>query len=291
MIYMKIVLSLIASLLIGIAIFGLARNVNLLRFSPEQRRLMEFVGEEKREEEESVAFPYSLSPIAFPTAAICTLVVSALAFFFIPPLIALAIGLLAGYFVLDYFQRKRAKTLEELQKTLPLFLLRVSENLKVQPNPELALAEALALLSPGNVLRTYMVRLLEARKRHGHGVLLEAAKKIEKFSSDLALTLTALYHLWLVGGPGFPEAFSHFAGAIAQTLEIKRQAGAKGAGARRAVTIVAGSLLVVFTGLIFTPALGAVIRRPIVQVIYAIFLGMMGLGWKTMNDMVEEAMK
>lgn len=118
---------------------------------------------------------------------------------------------------------------------------------------------------------------------------MEAAKEAEGVLPAVATALVALYHLWQVGGPGFPEAFIRFASAISQASEIKRQAGAKGAGARRAVAMVAGSLVVVFTGLLLTPAIRSIIQRPIIQLLYAGLLGMMALGWHTMQSMVEEA--
>lgn len=287
---MRYVLAGIASILLSVAVYMSLKQLKLPFRRMAVDRLMTFTEEEKeRREEITLERPVTAKEFIIPALAGFT--VFSLAIFFIPPIIAFAIGCVIAFFAFDFMRRRKRRYLEEIQDSMPILLMRFAENLRVRANVEEALAGALETLANRNILRVYLEALLKKRREKEHSILLEAAKEVYRQSPELSSFLVALYHLWEVGGPGFGEAFQNFATFQASAVEQKRIAMGKARGAEKAVAIVAGSLMIVFTGMLFTPALRSIISRPFVQLIYALLLGMMAFGWNFMNGMVEEATK
>jgi hypothetical protein len=97
--------------------------------------------------------------------------------------------------------------------------------------------------------------------------------------------------LWETGGEGYARAFARAAENLMGILDGRVQAYAKAAGAKSAIRVVLGALILVSVFMMRNPEMALTIRSPLIQIVYLFIAVWVAIGWHQINSMIEEAVQ
>jgi predicted phage tail protein len=196
---------------------------------------------------------------------------------------------LAWFFVQGAVSGAWSAMRREVEMEVPTFLLRMSGTAQVQPNVQRALEEVEPTLNPNGSLRKWIHRFAARLQAGGRPALKEMLDEAEAISPSLGLAVFEIGRLWEAGGAGYPRALAQAAENLGFILDGRAQADAKAAGAKRAMLVVLGALLIVTGVMMRNPTISASIRSPVIQVMYLLIAVWVAIGWAQVNSMIEEA--
>jgi hypothetical protein len=222
--------------------------------------------------------------LAFRLAA-AGLAAGALLFLGLPPVMALAAGLL-GYLAAEEFVRSRwERFVREVEAGLPVFLERMAAMIQITPHILVAVGE-LAEAMEESPLRAWLERFL-ARARQGEWAAME--EEASRISPSLGLAIFLVRRAHETGGPGYGQALAAAASRLSGILAAREAARAKAEGVMGAVRTMALALAGVLFLFLGNPMIREAVAHPFVQIGYAAAMGVAGYGFFFIRDMVREA--
>lgn len=179
----------------------------------------------------------------------------------------------------------------KLEQELPTFVSRLAGALLVTNAPLKAIAEVADTLSEESPLHAWLQRLLAGTRLEGRRFLEGARAEAALISPSLALVVFQLGRLLETGGAGFTRAFTTTAEELSAILEARAVAGAKAESARGAVFMMLGIMGVIMLLMLSSPNIRQGFQNPVVQVVAALALTVMALGYAFLNGMIDEALE
>lgn len=207
----------------------------------------------------------------------------------LPLLMGLALGAIAWLALDGLLQDAWRSLVTAIEKEVPTFLSRLAGTIQVESNVLNAVTEVGETLPDKSPLRAWLERLVGACRTRGPAGLKDMQTEAQVISSSLGLAVFEIGRLWETGGQGYGRAFSLAADNLADILQARGQAEAKGDGARGSIRLVLLSLGGVMVYMIQQPNLTPYMQLPIVQLIYVGIGLWVAFGWRTINDMIEDA--
>ena len=207
--------------------------------------------------------------------------------FFIPGLPALAIGGILAYLPLAYVNDRAKSRGRTIDAKLPLALSRMATGLQANHGlSEVLERTAESLLSEGpNPLSPELVKT--ARDIHVKDTE-EALRDLSRRSASLSLANVAMllvsYHR--AGGGQYADVVSETALAIQSIIAVRNHASAKSSQPLQAAKIIPLILGFVLFVMMSDPVTRASFRLPLAQIVMAIAMGFMILGYRVMREEV-----
>jgi len=209
---------------------------------------------------------------------------------FLPGLLALLLGLGAGYFLVQSFIRSRwGQQRIEIEKEIPTFMRNLSGILKTDASPMAAIDKASKVLQPEGPLKSWLDYFLDEVQARGMGSIVRLQEEANQISASLALCVFEIGRMAQTGGAGYARAFKAAADNLAMLLEVRAEAHSEVKGALGLAKLI----IIIAVGIY-----GFLITNPAGQILFASSLAKMGLafsvvwgvfGWFVIQKMVEEA--
>lgn len=203
----------------------------------------------------------------------------------------LGAGGLSYFGVQGWLKNQWQKARLEVEKEIPTLMRNLSGVLKAQPNVPLALQTVLETLDPHRPLAPWLRYLLTEAQTYGVAVLEQRLlAEAHAISSALGLVVFELHRLWTVGGAGYPQALRLTAENLADLLQVRAQAQAKGAGATGLAQLIIG--VAVFTiGYLLRTDIGqqVFLGNSTIVILMGVAVGWGVFGWQVINNTVAEA--
>jgi hypothetical protein len=205
--------------------------------------------------------------------------------FFIPGVPSIVLGAALAYAPFSYLRDRIATRGVRLDEDLPVTLARLSVGLQTQTSMVKIFEDAARHLSPTSPLAAELFRTSQEIDTEGP---LSAFGKLAARSQSVSLSNTAmlLQSLARAGSPQLSEAVSESAVNIQRMIEVRNQARTKAAQAMQSAVILPLIMLFILVSLTADPAVSASFREPIVQVVIAAVMLVMGAGYLFMRDQV-----
>lgn len=217
--------------------------------------------------------------------ALAALAAGGMLFLGLPPVMALAAGILGYLAAGEIVQSRWEKLVREIEAALPVFLERMAAMIQITPHILVAVGELVEAMEEGP-LRTWLERFL-ARVRQGEWAAME--EEASRISPSLGLAIFLIRRAHETGGPGYGQALAAAAARLSGILAARESARAKAEGVMGAVRTMAlalGGVLILFLS---NPMIREAVAHPFVQIGYAAALGVAGYGFFFIRDMVREA--
>jgi hypothetical protein len=208
-----------------------------------------------------------------------------------PPLTLIAGPALAWLLVGSLVEGAWTKMRREIENEIPTFLSRMSGTVQAEPNVLIALEDVTETLIPEGPLRSWMRRFLSRLSAEGRPAARPMLEEAEAISPSLGLAIFEVLRLWETGGEGYARAFARAAENLMGILDGRVQAYAKAAGAKSAIRVVLGALILVSIFMLRNPEMAATIRNPLIQIAYLVIAVWVAIGWYQINSMIEEAVQ
>ncbi len=176
-----------------------------------------------------------------------------------------------------------------LEQELPTFVSRLAATLLVTGAPLPALEEVLATLPQDSPLRAWLLPVLARLHTQGPQALEQAREEALLLSPSLALLLFQLGRFFQTGGAGFVQAFATTADQLAAILEARALASAKAHAARSAVHMMLAILGAILLLMLAAPAQRPGFAHPLAQLVSALALLTMALGYLLLDRLIREA--
>ncbi len=205
-----------------------------------------------------------------------------------PPM-TMVMGWVIAWFTVDsYVDGTWIKMRHEIENEIPTFLSRMSGTVQAEPNVLLALEEVTNTLRPGGPLQVWMRRFTSRISTGGRPAFRPLLEEAESISPALGLTVFEIGRLWETGGEGYARAFARASENLMNILDGRVQAYAKAEGAKSAIRVVLGALVLVAVFMLRNPSLAQSMRSPLVQILYLVIALWVMVGWGQVNSMIEE---
>lgn len=208
-----------------------------------------------------------------------------------PPLTLVAGPAIAWFLVSSLVEGTWTKMRREIENEVPTFLSRMSGTVQAEPNVLLALEDVAETLNPEGPLRSWLRRLLSRLSAEGRPAFRPMLEEAESISPSLGLAIFEVLRLWETGGEGYARAFARAAENLMGILDGRVQAYAKAAGAKSAIRVVLGALILVSVFMMRNPEMALTIRSPLIQIVYLFIAVWVAIGWHQINSMIEEAVQ
>ena len=208
-----------------------------------------------------------------------------------PPLTLIAGPAIAWFVVGSLVEGAWTKMRREIEDEVPVFLSRMSGTVQAEPNVLRALEEVAETLNPEGPLRAWLRRLLARLSAEGRPAFRPMLEEAESISPSLGLAIFEVLRLWETGGEGYARAFARAAENLMGILDGRVQAYAKAAGAKSAIRVVLGALVLVSVFMLRNPEMGSSMRHPLIQIAYLVIAVWVAIGWHQINSMIEEAVQ
>jgi hypothetical protein len=196
-----------------------------------------------------------------------------------------------SYFVVTNFVAARwEKARLEVEKEIPTLMRNLSGVLQTEQNVMQALTHVVDTLDPARPLAGWMHYLLGEAQARGAPALERLIPEASQISSALGLVVFQLHRLWTIGGQGYAQALRLTADNLADILQVRGAAAAKGAGATSLAQLIIA--VAVFTiGYLLRTDVGQQVFLGNQAIVIAMGLAVVwgGFGWGVIRDMVKEA--
>jgi len=207
--------------------------------------------------------------------------------FFIPGLPSLAIGGVLAYLPFGYIQEKRRGRGRLIDEKLAIALSRITPGLQVNRGLDDVLEEvARSLDSEGsNPLSPEL--LLTANEMRTRNVEL-ALRNLARRSASLSLSNVAmlLESYQRAGGGQYAQVFGETATSIQRIIAVRTHAQAKAAQPLQSARLIPVMLGIVLLVMMSDPVTRASFSEPLVQLVMALAIGVMGIGYLIMRNEV-----
>jgi hypothetical protein len=208
-----------------------------------------------------------------------------------PPLTTLA-GFVIGWFGLGSFvEGTWSRYRRDIEGEIPTFLSRMSGVIQAEPNVLTSLEEVAATLHTHGALQIWLNRMISQLQSGGKPAIKDVLGEAQAISPALGLATFEIGRLWDTGGEGYVNAFSRASENLMGILDSRAQADAKASGAKSAMKVVIGALVVVTILMLRNSTLAASLRTPLVQMLYLGIAVWVTIGWYQVNSMIEEAVQ
>jgi hypothetical protein len=208
-----------------------------------------------------------------------------------PPLTVIGgpvVGLLA---VGSFIEGAWGKMRREIEAETPTFLSRIVGTVQTEPNVLRTLEDVAETLNPEGPLQAWLHRLVAQLSGGGRPAFQAMLDEAEAISPSLGLAIFEIGRMWETGGEGYTHAFARAAENLLGILDSRAQATAKAAGAKSAIRVVLGALIVVTMVMLRNPTLAPSMHSPLVQITYLGIAVWVTIGWFQINNMIEEAIQ
>ena len=208
-----------------------------------------------------------------------------------PALLSLALGGV-GYVLVHGFLDARWHAFRmSVERDLPLVAARLSGVLQITSSPAQALESVVETLPEGRPVRTFLEHALARVRARGPSAFMEVKEAAATISPSLATMVLLMGRLSETGGATYAQAFLSVADELFAIARVRAVAAGKAHSARLNVYIILAALT--FGSLIFmnTPSLRATMSDPTVQVAQVMAIGVLLVGFKLINDMIQRAME
>lgn len=235
------------------------------------------------------ATPYTLPGLRLLTGLLPSLALFLLGY---PLVLAFGAGVLAAILTGTWLQGRWRKFCNQVEQELPTFTSRLSGTLLVTASPVAALEDVVGGLAEGTPLRAWMDAFLRGLRTPGRVRFVDRAQQdATPISVSLALVVFEIGRLLETGGSGFTTAFTATAHHLTSILRARAVARSKAEAARNAVLTMLGVMGIVVLLMMSTKQARQAYEDPLVQVIALGCLGVMGLGYAVLNNMIDEALE
>ncbi len=202
--------------------------------------------------------------------------------FFVPGLPALVAGLMLAYAPTAYLNERALSRGLRIDEQLPVALSRIAAGLQAGRGLDQVLETTARSLPEGNPL---IDELIKAAQDIRTGDAQEAMRRLAERSASPSLANVAmLLESYLrAGGGQYASVVSEAAMQIQRLISVRNHARAKAAQALQAarlIPLIMGGVLVMMAR---DPATAESFRTPLVQVVIAVTMGVMLLGFLTMR--------
>jgi len=206
-----------------------------------------------------------------------------------PPLTLIAGPAIAWFLVGSFVESTWTKMRRAIESETPTFLSRMSGTVQAEPNVLRALEDVTETLNPEGPLKAWLGHVLSRLSTEGRPAFRSVLEEAEAISPSLGLAIFEILRLWETGGEGYSKAFARAADNLMGILDGRVQAYAKAAGAKSAIRVVLGALILVSVFMLRNPDFAASMRTPFVQIAYLLIAAWVAFGWYQINGMIEEA--
>lgn len=207
--------------------------------------------------------------------------------FFIPGLPSLAVGGVLIYIPFAYLQEKARSRGRLIDEKLAIALSRIAPGLQVNRGLDEVLEEVAKSLSsegPNPLSPELLLTAKDIRNRNVEGALRDLAKRSPSLS--LANVASLLESYQRAGGGQYAQVFSETATSIQRILAVRTHAQAKAAQPLQSARLIPLMLGLVLLAMMGDPATRASFREPVVQIVMALAMGVMVVGYLFMRNEV-----
>lgn len=207
--------------------------------------------------------------------------------FFIPGLPSIAVGMILGYLPFVYVEARAKSRGREIDKQLPLALSRIATGLQANHGlGEVLEKTALSLLAEGpNPLSPELIKASrDLNVMEADQALRDLARRSPSLSlSNVALLLESFHR---AGGGQYADVVSETALAIQNIIAIRNHASAKASQPLQAAKVIPLILGFVLFVMLSDPVTRDSFRLPLAQVVIALAMGVMLVGYLIMRNEV-----
>ena len=207
--------------------------------------------------------------------------------FFIPGLPALAVGGVLAYLPFGYIQEKAGSQGRMIDEKLAIALSRIAPGLQVNRGLDEVLEEvAKSLNSEGpNPLTPELLKTAkDIRTRSTEQALKDLADRSPSLSLSNVAMLLESYHR--AGGGQYARVFSETATSIQRIIAVRTHAQAKAAQPLQSARLIPAMLGGVLLVMMSDPVTRASFREPMVQIVMALAIGVMVVGYLFLRNEV-----
>lgn len=207
--------------------------------------------------------------------------------FFIPGLPALAVGGVLAYLPFGYIQEKAGSRGRMIDEKLAIALSRIAPGLQVNRGLDEVLEEvAKSLNSEGpNPLTPELLKTAkDIRTRSTEQALKDLADRSPSLSLSNVAMLLESYHR--AGGGQYARVFSETATSIQRIIAVRTHAQAKAAQPLQSARLIPAMLGGVLLVMMSDPVTRASFREPMVQIVMALAIGVMVVGYLFLRNEV-----
>jgi hypothetical protein len=206
------------------------------------------------------------------------------------PLLMAPAAFVAAWFLMEtQFNGAWVKLVQGMEKEIPIFLSRLASTVQIESNVLEAMNEVAETLDAKGPLRDWMLKFIGRCQAGGLQALTEMQAEAQAISTSLGIVVFEIGRLWETGGPGYVRAFAMAADNIADALQARALAHAKGAGAKGSIQAILFALIAVMVMLFTTPQFSSAMQDPTIQIAYALILGWMFFGWSLIDSLITGA--
>jgi tight adherence protein B len=210
--------------------------------------------------------------------------------FFITGLPALAIGGILVYLPFAYIQEQASSRGRKIDELLPIALSRIAPGIQVSHSLDEVLEEVARSLDVegSNPLSPELLKTArDIRTRSTEQALADLAKRSPSISLSNTAMLLGSYHR--AGGGQYADVFSEAAWSIQRIIAVRTHAQSKAAQPLQSARLIPVMLGVVLFAMMSDPTTRASFNEPLVQIMMAVAVGVMVLGYLYMRNEVLKA--
>lgn len=210
----------------------------------------------------------------------------------VPLLLAIPVGLGAGYLLVQNFVRTRWNKIQlEIEKEIPTFMRNLAGILQTDVNPGAAIEKASQALMPEKPLKAWLDYFLEELQTHGQPGLGRLQAEANDISTSLGLLVFEIGRMAQTGGSGYADAFQDAADNLSQILEVRAEAHTEAKSALGLAKLIIVVAVVIDGFLVLNPDGGYLFASRGIRIAMAgsVVWGIMG--WVVIRKVVEEAIQ
>jgi hypothetical protein len=209
----------------------------------------------------------------------------------LPIIVALGAAGLSYVLVSSWLDGRWRNFQVKIEEELPTFVAQLAGVLQLTDSASVALAEVVQSMPQKSALRLWMERFTTGLQLHGPAFAERARESAATISPSLALTVFFIGRMAETGGGQFADAFTTVADELGAILEARAVASSKAAAAKQNVHMMIGILAIISMMLFRSPELREGFQIPQAQIIAAVSLLAMVLGYIYMNGIIDEALE
>ncbi|MEA2007717.1 MAG: hypothetical protein U9O54_01235 [Chloroflexota bacterium] len=211
---------------------------------------------------------------------------------FTPVILALPVGLGAGYLLIQNFIRSRWSKLRiEIEKEIPTFMRNLSGILQTDISPVVSIEKASQALVPEQPLKAWLDYFLDEMQSYGTPSLTRLQLEANDISTSLGLLVFEIGRMAQTGGSGYAKAFQDAADNLSRILEVRAEAHTESKSALGLAKIIIGVAIVIDGFLVMNPAGGHLFTTPAIKIAMALSVLWGIVGWVVIRRVVEEAVQ
>jgi len=206
------------------------------------------------------------------------------------PFITSLIGMVAGrVFVNGWITRSWNKTCTEMEAELPSLLMRLNATVQTAPNVPSALEIVAKTLRADGPLRAWTLETAARMHSEGHGAVESIRHSAAGMSMSLSIVAELIGRVWTTGGEGYGRAFGAAADNLESVLDARVLARSKGGNAQGTVNILTVMTFGMIAFMTRSPAMGAIVNTPLVQILYAMIALVIVYGHSQVSEIIDNA--